>query len=123
MARFDLTDFEWSVIAPLLPNKPRGVARVDDRRVLKWYFLAAAHRCTLGRHPAALRAAYDVRESLQPVAQSRGVGSHSGGSLKGLRWRYPDDRLLVDPRASACRQRKKSDAIPLHGSYARRADD
>jgi transposase len=28
MARFDLTDFEWSVIQPLLPNKPRGVARV-----------------------------------------------------------------------------------------------
>lgn len=23
--RFDLTDFEWSVIQPLLPNKPRGV--------------------------------------------------------------------------------------------------
>jgi transposase len=34
MARFDLTDFEWSVIEPLLPNKPRGVPRVDDRRVL-----------------------------------------------------------------------------------------
>jgi transposase len=27
MAPFDLTDFEWSVIQPLLPNKPRGVAR------------------------------------------------------------------------------------------------
>ena len=24
MARFDLTDLEWSVIQPLLPNKPRG---------------------------------------------------------------------------------------------------
>ncbi|RDC71504.1 transposase, partial [Rhodovulum sp. 12E13] len=31
MARFDLTDFEWGLIQPLLPNKPRGVARVDDR--------------------------------------------------------------------------------------------
>jgi putative transposase len=38
MARFDLTDFEWSVIEPLLPNKPRGVARVDDRRVLNGIF-------------------------------------------------------------------------------------
>jgi transposase len=38
MARFDLTDFEWSVIAPLLPNKPRGVARVDDRRILNGIF-------------------------------------------------------------------------------------
>ncbi len=38
MARFDLTDFEWSIIAPLLPNKPRGVPRVDDRRVLNGIF-------------------------------------------------------------------------------------
>ena len=34
MNRYDLTDFEWSVIEPLLPNKPRGVPHVDDRRVL-----------------------------------------------------------------------------------------
>jgi transposase len=39
--RFDLTDFEWAIIEPLLPNKPRGVPRVDDRRVLNgilWRF-------------------------------------------------------------------------------------
>ncbi|HEX2146836.1 MAG TPA: IS5 family transposase [Pseudorhizobium sp.] len=38
MARFDLTDFEWSVIEPLLPTKVRGVKRVDDRRVLNGIF-------------------------------------------------------------------------------------
>ena len=38
MSRYDLTDFEWRVIEPLLPNKPRGVARVDDRRVLNGIF-------------------------------------------------------------------------------------
>ncbi|MCR4264879.1 IS5 family transposase [Nitratireductor sp. ZSWI3] len=38
MARFDLTDREWALIAPLLPNKPRGVARADDRRVLNGIF-------------------------------------------------------------------------------------
>jgi transposase len=32
--RYELTDFEWSIIAPLLPNKPRGKARADDRKVL-----------------------------------------------------------------------------------------
>ena len=32
--RYDFTDYEWSVIRPMLPNKPRGVSRVDDRRVL-----------------------------------------------------------------------------------------
>jgi len=39
--RYELTDHEWSIIEPLLPNKPRGVPRVDDRRVLNgilWRF-------------------------------------------------------------------------------------
>ena len=38
MARYDLTDFEWSVIEPLLPQKSRGVPRVDDRGVLNGIF-------------------------------------------------------------------------------------
>ncbi|GGI73779.1 hypothetical protein GCM10007973_08260 [Polymorphobacter multimanifer] len=38
MSRYDLTDFEWRVIEPLLPNKPPGVPRVDDRRVLNGIF-------------------------------------------------------------------------------------
>jgi transposase len=29
---------EWRVIEPLLLNKPRGVPRVDDRRVLNGIF-------------------------------------------------------------------------------------
>jgi transposase len=36
--RHDLSDGEWAVIAPLLPNRPRGVARVDDRRVISGIF-------------------------------------------------------------------------------------
>jgi len=38
MARFDLGELEWALIAPLLPNKPRGVPRADDRRVLNGIF-------------------------------------------------------------------------------------
>jgi transposase len=38
MARFELSDAEWALIEPLLPSKPRGVARVDDRRVLNGIF-------------------------------------------------------------------------------------
>src|SRR4030088_3299862 len=38
MRGYELTDFEWGVIGPLLPNKPRGVPRVDDRRVLNGIF-------------------------------------------------------------------------------------
>jgi len=39
--RHELTDLEWAIIAPLLPNKPRGVPRVDDRRTINgilWRF-------------------------------------------------------------------------------------
>jgi transposase len=36
--RYDLTAFAWKTIQPLLPNKPRGVPRVDDRRVLNGIF-------------------------------------------------------------------------------------
>ena len=32
--RYELTDYEWTSIKPFLPNKPRGVPRVNDRRVL-----------------------------------------------------------------------------------------
>jgi len=38
MARFDLSDTEWQIVEPLLPNKPRGVPRTDDRRVLNGIF-------------------------------------------------------------------------------------
>jgi transposase len=34
MRRHDLTDEEWAVIQPLLPSKPGGVPRIDDRRVI-----------------------------------------------------------------------------------------
>ncbi|MBB6122886.1 transposase [Sphingobium subterraneum] len=43
--RYELTDREWAIIEPLLPNKPRGVPRVDDRRVLNgilWRFRSGA---------------------------------------------------------------------------------
>lgn len=36
--RYEITDFEWSIIAPLLPDKPRGVPRVNDRKVLNGIF-------------------------------------------------------------------------------------
>ena len=36
--RYDLTDFEWSVIAPVLPSGQPGPKRKDDRRVLNGIF-------------------------------------------------------------------------------------
>jgi hypothetical protein len=32
--RYELSEYDWSGVKPMLPNKPRGVPRVNDRRVL-----------------------------------------------------------------------------------------
>ena len=37
---FWLSDAQWARLAPLLPNKPRGVPRVDDRRVISGIIVA-----------------------------------------------------------------------------------
>src|ERR1700738_4809997 len=36
--RYELSNKEWSIIRAMLPTKPRGVPRVDDRRVLNGIF-------------------------------------------------------------------------------------
>ena len=36
--RYALSETEWRIIQPILPSKPRGVPRVDDRRVLNGIF-------------------------------------------------------------------------------------
>ena len=36
--RYELTNDEWVAIKLMLPNKPRGVPRVNDRRVLNGIF-------------------------------------------------------------------------------------
>jgi transposase len=48
MARYELTEFEWKTLRPLLPNKPRGVPRVDDRRVLNGIFFILRSGHALG---------------------------------------------------------------------------
>jgi transposase len=36
--RYELRDYEWIAIKPMLPNKTRGVRRINDRRVLNGIF-------------------------------------------------------------------------------------
>jgi hypothetical protein len=49
--RYELSDYEWTAIKPMLPNKPRGVRRVNDRRVLNgiWLCVQARHGATCQR--------------------------------------------------------------------------
>ena len=50
--RYELSDYEWTAIKPMLPNKPRGVRRVNDRRVLNgifWVSVPVHHGATCQR--------------------------------------------------------------------------
>src|SRR5882672_10944530 len=50
--RYELSDYEWTAIKPMLPNKPRGVRRVNDRRVLNgifWVLARVRHGATCQR--------------------------------------------------------------------------
>jgi len=57
MARYDLTDAEWSVIQPVLPQKSRGFPRVDDRRMLNgifWVLRSGVQRDNQDGNPCCL---------------------------------------------------------------------
>jgi hypothetical protein len=63
--RYALSEHEWTTIKPMLPNKPRGVPRVDDRRILNGIL---AHRGAICR---------TVTGRIQLVT----TGSFAGGEL------------------------------------------
>ena len=94
--RYELSDFEWSIIAPLRPNKPRGVARADDRKVLNGIYLAAADRVALGGHSRAVWPLDDLLQPFRPLAGAGHVGSSFRGSIGGVPRRSADDRQHLD---------------------------
>ena len=73
MSRYDLIDFEWRVITPLLPNKPRGAPRVNDRRVLNG-ILGASIGNTMTRPTRTLWTAYHLLQPLCAMAEGRRMG-------------------------------------------------
>jgi len=99
--RYELTDQEWVIIEPLLPNKQPGVLRVDDRRVLNGIFLALSHRVTLVRDAGAVWSLDDLLQSVRALAQSRCPGPAARRGLCRFRRRDRDDRLHLRPRAPA----------------------
>lgn len=104
--RFDLTDFEWDIIEPLLHDKPRGVPRVDDRRIINgilWRFRTGSPRANVPERDGP----HNLLQTVCPMAQERRLGS--AGSIESLRWRYRHDRQFLCPGASARCHRKKGD--------------
>lgn len=70
--RYELTDHEWSMLPPLLPNMPRGVRRADDRRALNgilWRFRTGSP----GRKPKLLRHTLSTCLPGSPVGLCRNV--------------------------------------------------
>jgi hypothetical protein len=58
--RYELTDHEWFAIKPMLPNKSRGVPRVNDRRVLNgifWFCDPERHGATCQKTSVLIRLA------------------------------------------------------------------
>jgi transposase len=57
MARFDLTDAEWSIIFPLLPGAggKNGRPRPGRSQSAQRHLLCIAHRHTVARPAGALR--------------------------------------------------------------------
>src|SRR5438105_13546129 len=99
----ELTDFEWGVIAPLLPNKPRGVPRVDDRRLpngIFWVLRTGAPWRALPKEFGPPTTSYN---RFVPLAQSRGLGPRHGCRQSSLRRQCADDRQHFGARPSACR--------------------
>src|SRR5262249_25505118 len=66
MGHPQLTDHEWMAIKPMLPNKPHGVRRVNDRRVLNGIFWVFPPQPSLNNGPVQRR----VRRAFVATGQS-----------------------------------------------------
>ena len=85
--RYELSAYDWSVIRPRLQNKPRGIPRVDDRRILNCIFWA----CTQAHHGVICQTAM-VPLRLVITALFAGDGLASG-TRSWMRWRWLTMRI------------------------------
>ena len=87
--RYELSDFEWSMIQPLLPNKPRGVPS-DDRKCSRG-FTGGSLRFALGRDTRALRTFDDLLIAFA-LGQDRRLGPYIRSDSKA----YDGDLQMID---------------------------
>jgi transposase len=85
---FWLSDGQWARLRPLLPNKPRGVPRVDDRRVISGIVHVLQSGCRWKDAPAI----YGPRKTL--------YNRHKRWSEKGV-WRAVFEALAAEGGPSA----------------------
>ena len=122
MNRYDLTDFEWNVIEPLLPNKPRGVPRVDDRRVLNgimWVLRSGAPWRDLPERYGPYTTCYNRFNRWR----KNGVWDRLMDAIVEA---YDGDIQMIDSSSVRVHQHaagSKGGSGSLHGSFPRWTDD
>lgn len=72
---FWLSEAPFARLKPLLPNKPRGVPRVDDRRVISGIIYVIRGGADVARRARRLRAAEDPLQPLHPLEPASSTGS------------------------------------------------
>jgi hypothetical protein len=78
--RYEISDHEWAAIKPMLPNKPRGVPRLNDRRVLN----GSSGFCDQVRRGATCQRPM-VPAPLVTIASCAG-GKLASGTRSSTRW-------------------------------------
>ena len=76
--RYELSDYEWTAIKPMLPNKPRGVRRVNDRRVLNGIFWVLRSGAPWRDLPETYDPRTTLLQSLRSVAAGWRLGPDHG---------------------------------------------
>jgi transposase len=108
--RYELSDFEWAAIRSFLPNKPRGIPRFDDRRVLNGIFWVLRS----GAPWRDLPETYGPRHLLQPL-RSLAAGWHLG-SDHGCPGRRPAKRAAQSINSGCLSPRAFATPAPYAGS-------
>ena len=88
MDRQELSDSIWARKEPHLPGKVTDLGRTgrDNRlfvEAILWLARSGAHWRSVGGYSVALRAAHNLRESVQPVAQACPELVERAGALSG----------------------------------------
>ena len=76
--RYELSDSEWATIKPFLPNKSRGVRRVNDRRVLNGIFWVLRSGAPWRDLPVCYGPRTTCYQPFRPVAKGRSMGPDYG---------------------------------------------
>ena len=78
--RYELADYEWAAIKLMLPNKSRGVPRVNDRRVLNGIFWILRSGAPWRSLPEIHGPLTHVLQSLRSLAAGWRVGPDHGSA-------------------------------------------